>query len=68
MGQARPLKDTAMSGRVHIYQEFFSYDAARDFMLRTLTIYDPMGYDTTIHLSKLDKMYVVQGYRYASCD
>lgn len=54
--------------KVHIYQEFHTYGQAREFMLRTLTIYDPMAYDTTIHLSKLDSMYVVQGYRYASAD
>lgn len=54
--------------RVHIYQEFFTYREAREFMLRTQTIYDPLAYDTTLHLSKLDKMYVVQGYRYASAD
>ena len=57
-----------MAGRVHIYQEFFTYKDAREWMLRTLTIYDPMAYETTLHLSKLDSMYVVQGYRYASAD
>lgn len=57
-----------MAGRVHIYEEFFTYLQAREWMIRTLKLYDPLGYDTTLHLSKLDKMYVVQGYRYASCD
>lgn len=54
--------------KVHIYQEFFEYGAAREFMLRTLTIYDPMAYDTVLHISKLEGMYVVQGHRYASAD
>lgn len=54
--------------KVHIYQEFFEYGAAREFMLRTLTIYDPMAYDTALFISKLDSMYVVQGNRYASAD
>jgi hypothetical protein len=57
-----------MFGKVHIYQEFFTYDQAREFMLRTLTIYDPMAYDTSVSLSKIDRMYVVQGHRYASAD
>lgn len=54
--------------RVHIYQEFFTYGQAREFMLRTLSIYDPMAYDTSLHMSKIDRMYVVQGYRYATAD
>lgn len=54
--------------RVHIYEEFFTYQQAREWLERTLTIYPPFPYETTLHLSKIDRMYVVQGYRYASAD
>lgn len=55
-------------GKVHIYAEFFEYGAAREFMLRTLSIYDPLAYDTVLNISKVDDLYVVQGHRYASAD
>lgn len=57
-----------MFGRIHIYEEFFTYKQAREWMERQLMIYSPLAYDTTLNLSKIDAMYVVQGYRYASAD
>lgn len=54
--------------KVHIYVEFHDYATAREYMLRTLSIYDPLAYDTVLHISKVDDLYVVQGHRYASAD
>ena len=61
-----------MAGKVHIYREFDSYDDARDFEVRTLTLYAPEGYDTQVEVCMKKEghryKYVVQGHRYASCD
>lgn len=54
--------------RVHIYEEFFTYLQAREWMHRQMQLFCPLAYDTTLHMSKIDKMYVVQGYRYDSAD
>lgn len=54
--------------KVHIYQEFNTYDKALDFKCRTLCVYDPLAYDTWLRVVRREGKYIVEGHRYASAD
>ena len=58
--------------KVHIYREFDSYADARDFEVRTLTLFDPMAYDTHLEMHTKEcegkRLYIVRGSRFDTAD